>query len=526
MTKLIHNSVSANRMLIQRLRRCRPDNRRQLAAYVRAFLGLSVPDQRICPDHNCPMDYLAYAFLGEKNQETNSAAPAPAPVQESNHVAGTSRIDPRLHGNDYLECDSAARRDILVWANRGGGKTQLGAIASLLEGIFLPGCQIRILGGCEEQSQKMYGYLRQGLSHGFDGLITGHLGSKGCRFKNGSAVQVLAQSHSSVRGHHVQRLRCDEVELFDPDVWQAAQLITHSSNHIPARIEALSTMHRPFGLMKEIIDNLRQNAMRLFRWCLWEVIEPCRDRRCSACVLWSDCRGRAKNAVGYYPIDDAVSQKRRTSSFTWQAEMLCRQPNRQEIVFAEFNPTRHVRSISYNANLPLFRTIDFGFSNPLVCLFLQVDNDDNVYVIDEHLKSRTTLAEHARLIKQRYPCPVAATYCDPAGRQRNEITGTSCVTELAALGLPTQSRPSHINDGINLIRDFLAPADGKTRLLISNKCPHLIRAFQGLHYHKQPNGALSELPEKDGVHDHLIDALRYFFVNHFGKKYALNEIKY
>ena len=57
-----------------------------------------------------------------------------------------------------------------------------------------------------------------------DGRVT----AKGCRFGNGARVQVLAQSHRSVRGHHVQRLRCDEVELFDREVWQAAQFVTHS----------------------------------------------------------------------------------------------------------------------------------------------------------------------------------------------------------------------------------------------------------------------------------------------------------
>ncbi len=134
--------------------------------------------------------------------------------------------------------------------------------------------------------------------------------------------------------------------------------------------------------------------------------------------------------------------------------------------------------------------------------------------------------EHARLIKERYPYRIEATYCDPAGRQRNEITGTSCVTELVALGIPTRSRFSNIIDGINLIRNFLAPAAGDTRLFISHKCPCLIRAFEGLHYQKLANGSYSEVPAKDGVHDHLIDALRYFFINRFGKDYQLKERKY
>ena len=432
----------------------------------------------------------------------------------------------RQFSNNTLEADSA-NRDVIVWANRGGGKTQLGAIASLLECIFLADCRVRILGGSEEQSQRMYEYLTEAIEHGYGSFLEGRIASKGCRFVNGADVQVLAQSDRSVRGQHVQRLRCDEVDLFDPDVWQAAQFVTQSRGGITARLEAFSTMHRPYGLMQELIQSAAKNQMRVFRWCLWEVIERCEDRNCSQCVLWSDCHGRARDAEGYYRIDDAIAQKRRSSESSWQAEMLCRVPNRQDIVFTEFLPAVHVREIHYNANLPLYRTIDFGFSNPLACLFLQVDEAENVYVLDEHLKSRTTLTEHARLIRQQYPYPVEMTYCDPAGRQQNEITGTSAITELRALGIPTQSRPSHILDGIELIRCFLAPALGKAKLLLSSKCEHLIRAFQGLHYERLGSGGgLSELPEKDGVHDHVIDALRYFFVNRFGKTYELRERKY
>jgi len=141
----------------------------------------------------------------------------------------------------------------------------------------------------------------------------------------------------------------------------------------------------------------------------------------------------------------------------------------------------------------------------------------NVFVIDEHLKSHTTLAEHTRLIKNRYPQNVEATYVDPAGRQRREITGTSVIAELAALGVPTQYWPSRITDGIELIHNHLSLASGSPRLFIANQCELLIRALQALRYQKLTSDQLSELPEKDGVHDHIVNTLRYFFINHFAK---------
>ena len=477
--------------LLEYWRGRRPRTRKELASYVKAFLGLRIPDQSLCEGHDSPMDYLEYALLDVEGGQ-----------------------------------GSYVNRDCVVWANRGGGKTQLGAIASLLECWFLPGCQVRILGGSEEQSQRMYEYLRGALLRGFEEQVVGQVTARGCGFANGAAVQVLAQSHRSVRGHHVQRLRCDEVDMFDREVWQAAQFVTQSKDEVAARLEVFSTMHRPYGLMNDILREARQGGRRIFKWCLWEVIERCGGRNCTRCALWSDCGGRAKNGRGYYRIEDAIAQKQRSSEQAWKSEMLCERPNLSDAVFAEFDAKVHVREIAADRNLPTYRAIDFGFSNPLVCLFIQVDGEGRVLVFDEYLKSRTTLAEHVRLIKEHWGGAVEATYCDPAGRARNEITGTSAVTELAALGVETCSRQSKINDGVELVRRFLAPAAGGTRLLVSPRCENLIRAFGGLHYQREAGGGLSEVPHKDGVHDHPIDALRYFFVNHFGRSYRLEELKY
>ncbi|MBN1846898.1 MAG: hypothetical protein JW810_14525 [Sedimentisphaerales bacterium] len=515
------------RPLVQRLRRMRPRTRAQLAAYVQAFWGLTIPDQRICPDHDSPLDYLAYAFLGGTPSDRGSSdmAATPSAGAETAEIPALGSLHtpaPVPHA-----CRPAGLgRDAVIWANRGGGKTQLGAIASLLECLFLPGCRVRILGGSQEQSRRMYENLTDALARGFEENLLGPLRTNGCTFRNRSEVQILSQSDRSVRGLHVQRLRCDEVELFDPGVWQAAQFITQSRPHIAAGVQVFSTLHRPYGLMQEILTLAAETGMRTFRWCLWEVIERCRGRSCSQCGLWSDCGGRARRANGYYRIDDALAQKRRSSAAAWRTEMLCQRPQQQDIVFAEFDAALHVRPHGYRAELPLYRAIDFGYSNPLVCLFLQVDDDGRVFVIDEHIKSRTTLAEHTRLIERQYPYPVEATYCDPAGRQRNEITGTSAITELKALGIPTQCRPSQVLDGIELIRRFLRPAVGGTNLLIAPRCPRLIQAFQQLRYQRLAGGSLSEQPEKDGVHDHLIDALRYFFVNRFGRPRQLRELRY
>ena len=91
----------------------------QLYRFVEVVFGLRVPVRAVVEGNTAPFDYLVSSFL-------ESA--------EGGH-------------------------DLVVWANRGGGKTYLGAVATLLDMLFKPGIQVRILGGSLEQSSKMYGYL-------------------------------------------------------------------------------------------------------------------------------------------------------------------------------------------------------------------------------------------------------------------------------------------------------------------------------------------------------------------------------
>ena len=465
----------------ERLRGLRPGTRRDLKNYVKVFLGIDVPDKRICKGHNSPMDYLWSSYSAD------------------------------------FAAERKANGDAVIWANRGGGKTELAAIATLLDCVFKPNCQVRILAGSGEQAGRMYEYLTGFLGNGFEEFLSGAIRKDRCRFANNSGVEVLTQSAKSVRGQHIQKLRCDEVELFDEEIFKAAKFTTQSTASALAAMEMISTMYRPYGLMQKIVSSAGRFGTPVFKWCLWEVIEKCTDRSCSQCPLSGDCEGRAKKADGYLKIDDCVTQMRRASRAGWEAEMLCKRPSRENTVFDEFDPAIHVKQLDYDPNLPLFRTLDFGFVNPFVCLWIQVDDEARVRVIDEYVRSRATIDVHAAEIKSRTPVDegrVAATFCDPAGASVNDVTGTSVVRELRTLGIVTRFRRSGILEGIELIRRAIKAGDGKSRLIISPRCQRLIEAMRCYHYPENTSGNSAELPLKDGLHDHPIDALRYFFVNY------------
>ncbi|MFO8012268.1 MAG: hypothetical protein R6X20_03075 [Phycisphaerae bacterium] len=561
--------------LAEALARARPASAEALWYFVLTAYGLAVPRRAVCPEHQAPFDYLVRAVL-------------------------------------------KPGRDLVVWACRGGAKTELGALAAHLDSILRPGCQTRILGGSLDQSEKMYEYLVRKWEGPFAAMLAREPTARRTELVNGSAVEVLTQSPRSVRGQRVHRLKCDEVDEFSPEVWRAAQFVTQSGRGrdgawIPAQMEVFSTMHRPFGPMAALVDRLEDCGLRnadsglarsgpaeegktrpdgrgnpkseipnpnssplLLKWCLWDVIERCPPARsCSRCPLWPDCGGKARRAEGYFPIADAIAQQARASRPAWESEMLCLRPRTERLVFSEFDAARHVAPVAYDASLPLYRTLDFGYANPFVCLWVQVEgqrgfqNSDfglngndarlaatrsgagsraeggtdagkavtpaargsglaargpfsdvdlsgvRVRVLAEYVERERAIADHARAMAARDPGPVVRTYADPAGWQRSDVTGTGPCEELARLGIRCRTPRAGILEGIELVRRLLkVRPDGSTGLVINPSCEWLLRALATYRWEETPDGSRTERPAKDGA-DHPMDALRYLVTGLF-----------
>ena len=476
----------------------RPSTRPELARWVQTMLGLRIPSRAVCRHHRAPLDYLAASFLDSRR-------------------------------------DDGA--DLLVWANRGGGKTLLAAVASLLDGLYNAPVDVRILGGSFDQSDRLAEHLRNFLTGGLAAAARGQMTRTRIRLATGADIRMLSQSQRAVRGQHAQKIRCDEVDLFDPDVWRALQFVTRSSQAVRGGIEVFSTLHRPGGLMEQLVESARSGSggggFRLIPWCLWEVIERCPpQRRCRNCPLEEDCRGKARRAEGFFKIEDAIAIKARSSRQAWAAEMLCRGAKRDWLVFGEFDPAVHVGEVSYCADFRSYRAIDFGYAAPFVCLWVQVSPGGQVHVLDEYVRARRSIAQHAAEILRRDPgkgaspsAPIVATYVDPAGRARESTSGAACTELLAAAGIPCAWRRASVAEGLELIRAALAPATGEPALKISPRCRNLIEAFRTYHYPEPGSIGRGDRPVKDGP-DHLIDALRYFFVNRMRPGSATKRTRY
>jgi hypothetical protein len=230
-----------------------PETPEQLHTWLIQMLDIHVPRHAIVEGHAAPFDYLVFTFFEGQFESVQPNQPAPT--------------------------------DCVLWANRGGGKTMLGAIATLLDLLYKPAIAVRVLAGSIEQSGRMMAHLHRFFSTNevLAAMVKGKLTDKRIELTNKSEVEVLAQSQTSVRGTHVQKLRCDEVDLFDVAVWEAAQFVTKSKQCGPVfvrgSVECLSTMHQHFGVMHRLIADVGEGKRTLFKWGVVDVLERCGEGR-------------------------------------------------------------------------------------------------------------------------------------------------------------------------------------------------------------------------------------------------------
>lgn len=160
--------------------------------------------------------------------------------------------------------------------------------------------------------------------------------------------------------------------------------------------------------------------------------------------------------------------------------------------------------------LPIYRTADFGTNNPTAWLWIQ-EIAGTVYVFDELEVRRQPVDVIASEVKARWSdLMVADNYGDVAGTQRDSNLN-SYVSNYSRAGIRIRTRSGGpVKAGIEVVTKYLEHG----RLLVHPRCSRTIAAFETYHWPEDKDGQrVGDDPVKDGVSDHIMDALRYYFVN-------------
>ncbi len=473
----------------------RPVTARQLHHTVREELGIEIATQAVCRGHNAPWEFFRDIFLNP----------------------------PML---------------ALILGPRGGGKSFLSALDTHLRSRWTPFLATRILGGSRAQSMQVYLGLRELARVGREGEHVEQLLRDGARYRNGSEVQILAASSTSVRGPHVPCLKLDEVDEIEPELREAAMGMCMNRRGEPASVVMTSTWHRVGGPMSELVDRGRGGEYPYYSFCAFEVLERCPEERsgthlerCPQCPLmpwchedrWHDRQGRpkAKRSRGHYGIDALIQKLQGTSRRTFEADYLCRGPRAEGLWFHDLQAAR-IESLGaeYDASLPVQLAVDPGVFTGAVFFQLQRHREpgqsspvEQIHVFGDYLTENLPAEQNARALMELATrlCGgrIDAVWVDPAGGSRTSI-GPTVLGEYERAGLmPLRAWPrSSVTDSLALLESFLQPADGVDRLLVHPRCAALIRSLSSYRRARR-GGQWQDYPE-DPQHPHedLVDALR------------------
>lgn len=389
--------------------------------------------------------------------------------------------------------------DFLVWASRAGSKSYLAGLLTWVNSSAFSNLETVILGGSLKQSEKAFIAMNSFWSNSGlqDEFLLGEPTQSMTRWANGSQVSILAASPKAVRGPHPQRLILDEIDEMASDLYQASLSQPISKRGLKSGVGKLSTNHRYGGVMDEAVEQAMTRGTAFYKWCVWDVLEPCRDYSCSTCKLLSFCPGmRMKSADGYYKIEDFVQKLYDLSLLTLQVEWFCDKIGRSDLVYGtEFDEELHCppNLPSLDLNRGVFLSIDWGgevFSVGLWQFF-----EDWGWVRVAELYRRNTTNE--RLLEEASHAEwwpnVQAAVADPA---RDDL-----IRSWKDKGIPIIGAKNDIQPGLEAVRAALRPVLGRPRFYVNRLCKDWRREVMS---YRQKNG---KPVDKD---NHSQDETRYF----------------
>lgn len=196
----------------------------------------------------------------------------------------------------------------------------------------------------------------------------------------------------------------------------------------------------------------------------------------------------------------------------------------------EWDPARMLVSrLPIERNRPVWVSFDFGYHNPaMVCGQMRYGKQLCVLRAHQghHIKFEDFLEQCLTLLQEWFPLRSVSNEgdfifcCDRAGKSETS-TGIPEVQILKEFGIKPKLQYSKIPPTIDKLRDFMAGTfRGWPNFMVENNASTalIVNALNGGYYY--PEGGSpdkKDIPEKDDIHDHQMDCLRYAALN-FGVK--------
>jgi len=242
-------------------------------------------------------------------------------------------------------------------------------------------------------------------------------------------------------------------------------------------------------------------------------------------VLKSDQPGKGpRMALEMGADSEVVEMFQELGPLLFSQEIECSFTEYAGRVYYDYDELVHVKDLQYHPEWPIYCATDYGYTNPNVALFIQVDPFGTIYVIGEYYKRMETDQEFADAVLrdpvlEHYARNCKMIYPDP------EDPGATSVLKRTWKCGAVGGTGGLLKDRIKLIRDALkvrnthldfGHPDREPGMYINRSCKMLMSEMDAYRYPDiKVSGESQENPLKKD--DHAPEALSRFFAGYFGK---------
>ena len=328
------------------------------------------------------------------------------------------------------------------------------------------------------------------------------------RFTNGSVLYFKsADNERSLRGRGLTYLVMDEAAFIDPEMWSRALFPALTDRKGKALLISTPNGRNWFYEMTMVADS--REDWGVYHW----------PTHMNPLITEEDLRLSAQTV----------------SEMDFRQEFLAEFVTKAGMVYDDFGPDNIVDPGLPSAHdWDIYLGMDFGYANPTAVCFMAVSEEyQRVVMFDELYVVRKSIQEIEHLIVLKLmeyglePHDVTEVYTDPAGNAEELSSGLSPVDflRMGDYRWRVKNKGTEIFPGLALVRSFIKDATGDRSFFITSNCKEAIRSMFGYTYEKRSakNETVKEEASKDGIHDHMCDAIRYFFVNRFDQHKWLAE---
>jgi hypothetical protein len=475
--------------------------------YIQEYLGYRMPTKALCAHHQSPFEFIESAFF-EKF------------------------------------------RSAILMGARLSGKTLLLAILNHLDSMLKGKIEIIHTGASLAQANRGNRYFKETFEAPFMApyLVSSSASPKSSYNStsttwNGSIVGITAGTMKGLNSAHGQRVKVDEVEVINSwEILQESMSISHSTDKIQAQDIYASTRKKPSGIMQRLLNEADERDMRVYAFCVWEVVERCErdcvdDKMYGTCPILNLCKGRAHHGDGWFKVGDLIAKAKNMSPNTFAAQWECKKPSDSQLVYGNYwYEDIHVLSLDPNSRFKSLHSvfgvwtiphewkrvgaIDFGARFCYLQFAIDPRTESWICEYEYFFEGDRLIETHATHIKSAPGWPRRMPiYADPSGKQeRIELAKIHSIKTLPAI--------KNIPLGVDAFRKQLtiSPILGRPKFFVLEHCARFRMEIETWSHPTNTDGTPNLDDYNDGP-DEAMDCARYavhsYDKTHVSRIYAM-----